>query len=140
MVALVCLGGGGRVSWQAWQAHVGAGTPGTYTSVSEECRKGVCTSTGDFVASDGGARRTDVGLTGGPRRMPPGATAPARDVGAPSDVYGTASGGVGLVSVAFVLIGAAAAVAWAVMLVRAFRRRHNGPPGGEKGPPLDARR
>ncbi|MEU8259396.1 hypothetical protein AB0C02_02055 [Micromonospora sp. NPDC048999] len=107
----------------AWQAKNGGGTEGTFTAVHEECGRRNCEWRGTFVADKGGAERTDVILYDAPDGLTTGTTAPARDTGARSGVFSTAGGSTYLLVTGLTLAGAAAAVAWVVIIVRAIRRR-----------------
>ncbi|MEU5941823.1 hypothetical protein ABZ807_22165 [Micromonospora sp. NPDC047548] len=107
----------------AWQAKGGSGTPGTFTAVDEECSRRNCEWHGDFVATDGGARRTEVILYDAPDGLAQGDTAPARDTGARKGVFSTTGGSTWLLLTGMTLAGVVAAVAWAVIVVRMVRRR-----------------
>ncbi|NES13347.1 MULTISPECIES: hypothetical protein [Micromonospora] len=109
----------------AWRAKSGAGTPGTFTAVREECGKRSCTWHGDFVPTDGGAARRDVILFDDPAGLTTGGTAAARDTGAGKGVFATTGGNTWLLVTGFTVGGALAAVAWVVLIVRTVlgRRR-----------------
>ncbi|MBQ0892120.1 hypothetical protein ABT214_14140 [Micromonospora purpureochromogenes] len=107
----------------AWQAKGGSGTAGTFTAVNEECSRRNCEWHGDFVATDGGARRTDVILYDAPDGLAQGDAAPARDTGARKGVFSTTGGSTYLLATGLTLAGVVAAVAWVVMVVRMVRRR-----------------
>jgi hypothetical protein len=111
-----------------WEAKNGGGTPGTFTAVDEECSRRNCEWHGDFVATEGGARRADVILYDAPDGLTRGGTAEARDTGARKGVFATAGGSTWLLVTGFVLAGALAAVAWVVIVLRwVSRRRAPGP-------------
>ncbi|MCW3820223.1 hypothetical protein ONA91_37920 [Micromonospora sp. DR5-3] len=107
----------------AWQAKNGGGTAGTFTAVHEECGRRNCEWRGDFVATEGGARRADVILYDAPDGLTTGATAPARDTGARAGVFSTAGGSTYLLVTGLTAAGVAALVAWVWIIVRAIRRR-----------------
>ncbi|MEU5788186.1 hypothetical protein ABZ754_10690 [Micromonospora purpureochromogenes] len=107
----------------AWQAKGGSGTAGTFTAVNEECSRRNCEWHGDFVATDGGARRTDVILYDAPDGLAKGGTAEARDTGARKGVFSTTGGSMYLLATGLTLAGVVAAVAWVVIVVRTVRRR-----------------
>ncbi|MEV0806401.1 hypothetical protein [Micromonospora sp. NPDC050200] len=107
----------------AWQAKGGSGTPGTFTAVDEECSRRNCEWHGDFVAADGGARRTDVILYDAPDGLSQGGTAPARDTDARKGVFSTTGGSTWLLLTGLTVAGLVAAVAWVVIVVRLIRRR-----------------
>ncbi|WP_143193951.1 hypothetical protein [Micromonospora sp. CB01531] len=106
-----------------WQAKNGGGTPGTFTAVNEECGRRNCEWRGDFVATEGGARRSDVILYDAPDGLTAGATAPARDTGARAGVFSTTGGSTYLLVTGLTLGGVIALVVWVVIIVRAIRRR-----------------
>lgn len=107
----------------AWQAKAGNGTAGTFTAVREECGRRNCTWYGDFTASEGGARRTDVVLYDEPDGLAVGHDVPARDTGARNGVFSTAGGSTWLLVTGFVLAGVLSAAAWVVIVVRSISRR-----------------
>jgi hypothetical protein len=111
----------------AWRAKSGAGTPGTFTAVREECSRRSCTWNGDFTPADGGAVRRDVILYDDPAYLTTGGTAPARDTGAAKGVFSTSGGSTWLLVTGFTVAGALAAVGWVVVIVRAVtgRRRRS---------------
>ncbi|MFG2054077.1 hypothetical protein ACGFI9_08580 [Micromonospora sp. NPDC048930] len=109
----------------AWRAKSGAGTPGTFTAVREECGRRSCTWHGDFVPSGGGAARKDVILYDEPAGLTTGGTTAARDTGAGKGVFSTAGGSTWLLVTGFAAGGALAAIGWVVLIVRTVlgRRR-----------------
>ncbi|MEH0982143.1 hypothetical protein [Micromonospora sp. CPCC 205556] len=107
----------------AWEAKSGGGTPGTFTAVEEDCGRRSCTWHGDFVATEGGARRADVILYDAPDGLADGDTAPALDSGARKGVFSTTGGSTWLLVTGLTLAGAAAAVALVLIIVRKLRRR-----------------
>ncbi|WP_200208871.1 hypothetical protein [Micromonospora coerulea] len=106
-----------------WEAKNGGGTPGTFTAVDEECSRRNCEWHGDFVATEGGARRADVILYDAPDGLTRGGTAEARDTGARKGVFSTTGGSTWLLLTGLTVAGLAAAVAWVVIIVRTVRRR-----------------
>ncbi|WP_346537130.1 hypothetical protein [Micromonospora sp. DPT] len=123
VIALIGLMLGATDLVPAWQAKGGSGTAGTFTVVNEECGRRNCEWHGDFVATDGGARRADVILYDAPDGLVAGDTAPARDTGARKGVFSTTGGSTWLLVTGLTLAGVAAAVAWVVIVVRTVRRR-----------------
>jgi hypothetical protein len=107
----------------AWQAKAGKGTEGTFTAVREDCGGRSCTWYGDFVAADGGKRRTDVILYDEPDGMVVGQQVAARDTGARNGVFAADGGYTWLIITGLVVGGLVAAVAWVLILIRAIRRR-----------------
>ncbi|MGC5017225.1 hypothetical protein [Micromonospora sp. DT47] len=122
-IAAIGLMLGGTDLVPTWQAKGGGGTAGTFTAVDEECSRRNCEWHGDFVATEGGARRTDVLLYDAPDGLTEGATAPARDTGARKGVFSTTGGSTWLVVTGMTVAGVLAAVAWVVIIVRMVRRR-----------------
>ncbi|WP_176730551.1 hypothetical protein [Micromonospora mirobrigensis] len=123
VVALVALGGVGSEVGPAWQAKSGGGTPGTFTAGYETCGRRACTWYGDFAPGDGSPVRRDVILYDAPDELVRGGSAPARDTGARSGVFGASGGGFWVAATLFAAVGVAAALAWLVLLARAVRRR-----------------
>lgn len=107
----------------AWQAKNGGGTAGTFTAVNEEHSRRNSEWHGNFVATDGGARRTDVILYDAPDGLTRGATAPALDTGARKGVFSTTGGSTYLLVTGLTVAGVLAVVAWVVIIVRKIRRR-----------------
>ncbi|SCL17064.1 hypothetical protein GA0070624_1200 [Micromonospora rhizosphaerae] len=117
----------------AWEAKNGGGTSGTFTAVNEECGRRNCEWHGDFVATEGGAKRADVILYDAPDGLSQGSTAPARDTGARKGVFSTTGGSTYLLVTGLTVAGLAAAVAWVVIIVRMIRRRRQ--PAEPPAPP-----
>lgn len=67
-------------------ALAGRGRPGTFTALSEHCRKSGCTWRGDFLRDDG-TSRADVKVAEGSGLHAAGQTVRASDVGDGSTVY-----------------------------------------------------
>ena len=107
----------------AWQAKGGGGTAGTFTALDEQCSRRNCEWRGEFVATEGGVRRTDVLLYDAPDGLTAGATAPARDTGARKGVFSTTGGSTWLLLTGMTAAGVLALVAWVVIMVRKLRRR-----------------
>jgi hypothetical protein len=68
-------------------AAEGHGTPGYFVAKVEQCIKGRCSWTGDFVASDGKVVRHNVSFTGPHGTLYKGARLPALDTGGAGTVY-----------------------------------------------------
>lgn len=117
----------------AWEAKNGGGTAGTFTAASEECSRRNCEWHGNFVATDGGARRADVILYDAPDGMTKGSTAPARDTGARKGVFSTTGGSTYLLVTGLTVAGVAALVIWVAIIVRQIRRRRR--PAQPPAPP-----
>ncbi|MFI7426163.1 hypothetical protein ACIBPB_04190 [Micromonospora sp. NPDC049836] len=107
----------------AWRAKSGAGTPGTFTAVNEECSRRSCTWHGDFVPADGGAVRKNVILYDDPAGLTTGGSAAAHDTGAGKGVFSTTGGSTWLLVTGFTVGGALAAVGWVVVIVRTIMGR-----------------
>ncbi|MCW3838806.1 hypothetical protein ONA70_01660 [Micromonospora yasonensis] len=107
----------------AWRAKSGAGTDGTFTALREECGRRSCSWHGDFVPADGGAPRRDVLLYDAPDGLTTGGTAAARDTGAGKGVFSRDGGTTWLLVTGFAAVGALAALAWVVLIVRTVRGR-----------------
>lgn len=130
VIAVLGLAFAGPDVAPAWRAKSGAGTPGTFTAVREECGRRSCTWHGDFVPTDGGAVRRDVVLYDDPAGLTTGGTAAARDTGAGKGVYSTTGGNTWLLVTGLAVGGALAAVAWMVLIVWTVRRRRRPDEGG----------
>jgi len=107
----------------AWQAKAGSGVEGTFTAVREDCGRRSCDWRGDWVATDGSARRTDVILYDEPDGLTVGQQVAARDTGARNGVFSDEGGYTWLIMTALVVAGVVAAVVWILALVRVIRRR-----------------
>ena len=123
VIAVIGLMLGATDLTPTWEAKNGGGTPGTFTAVAEECSRRNCEWHGDFVATEGGARRADVILYDAPDGLTRGGTAEARDTGARKGVFSTTGGSTWLLVTGLTVAGLAAAVAWVVIMVRTVRRR-----------------
>jgi hypothetical protein len=110
----------------AWEAHLGAGKPGTFTATQESCAKS-CVWYGSFVSSDGAVTRYDVRLAGG-HIAGVGDRTRALDTASPSSVYPADGGSEWLFVTVASLIGAVVLWVWVDRVpLEYFRRRRPAP-------------
>jgi hypothetical protein len=107
----------------AWQAHNGAGTPGTFIAEREDCGRRSCSLYGSWTATDGSKQRADVQLNDGPDAVSVGQKIAAVDSGARMGVFAATGGSTYLFVTAFVLGGLAALVGWIFVIRNAIRNR-----------------
>ena len=121
---------GVRDGGAAWKAHRGEGVAGTFVATHARCKvtRDTCSSIyGTFTSADGSVKRTDVILYDAPKALQDGGEAAALDSGAPHGVFLADGGTMYVQTMAFVVGGVVAALAWVLFLVTRFRRRQPGP-------------
>jgi hypothetical protein len=106
----------------AYRAEFGHGTPGVFTATARECGKS-CSSTGDWVANDGGRNRHHVTLASGAGAPHPGETRKAIDVGDRISVY-PENGGWDWLFITFIgTLCSGVSMLWLYILWRRVRER-----------------
>jgi hypothetical protein len=101
----------------SWTAHMGAGTPGTFTATRRSCSGG-CQWYGTFVPTGDGTPRYDVRMGYGHNGIQAiGDVVPAIDAGAPN-VFPADGGYDWLLSIASLGLGGVVLVLWVIRLLR----------------------
>lgn len=123
VIAVIGLVFGSADLVPAWQAKGGTGTPGTFTVVREDCGRRSCTWYGDWAATDGTKKRSDVILYDEPDSLKVGGKVEALDSGARNGVFATAGGTTYLLVSGMTLAGLLAAIGFVFFLVKKVRGR-----------------
>ena len=109
----------------SWTAHVGAGTPGSFTVTRRSCSDG-CEWYGIFVPAGGGLPRYDVRMGYGRHGIHAvGDVVPAIDAGAPN-IFPADGGYDWLLAIGALVLGAAVLVLWCVRVLRPLLVRPSG--------------
>lgn len=124
VIAVIGLGFSVQDIIPAWDAKNGNGTVGTFTATREDCGRRSCTWYGDWAASDGSKKLTDVIIYDEPDSMRKGGTVEALDTGARNGVF-TKGGGSGTfyLTLGLTIAGVAAAIGFIFVLIRTLTRR-----------------